>query len=64
MCDFCLDDPNFDGWIKESIMIAIKSIIVHMKQRIDQDDAFIINDNLKTVLKVFLTVKTCNYLLE
>ena len=45
-------------------MIAIKSIIVHMKQRLDQDDAFIINDNLKTVLKVFLTVKTCNYLLE
>lgn len=31
--EFCLDDPNFDSWIKESIMIAIKSIIVHMKQQ-------------------------------
>ena len=29
--DFSLDDPNYDAWIKESIMIAIKSIIVHMK---------------------------------
>ena len=34
MIDFCLDDPNFDGWIKESIMMAIKSIIVHMKQHL------------------------------
>jgi len=53
MTEFCLDDPNFDGWIKESIMIAIKSIIVHMKQQMHQDEAFILFDNLKLVLKVF-----------
>lgn len=62
--EFCLDDPNFDGWIKESIMIAIKSIIVHMKQQMHQDEAFILFDNLKFVLKVFQSVKTCQYLLE
>lgn len=45
--------------------MAIKSIIRHMKQKMHQDDAFVLfNDNLKMVLKVFLQVKTCKYLLE
>ena len=45
-------------------MIGIKSIIVHMKQILHQDDAFIVNDNIKTILKIFLQVKTCGYMLE
>jgi len=45
-------------------MIGIKSIIVHMKQILHQDDAFIVNDNLKTILKIFFQVKTCGYMLE
>lgn len=30
--EFSTEDPNFDGWIKESIMLAVKSLIVFIKR--------------------------------
>ena len=50
--------------MKESIVIAIKSIIIHMKRYMHQDEAYALFENLKIILKVFLSVKTCQYLME
>jgi hypothetical protein len=64
LADFSLEEVNFDGWMKESIVIAIKSIIIHMKRYMHQDEAYALFENLKIILKVFLSVKTCQYLME
>ncbi len=32
LVEFSLEDVNFDGWMKESIVLAIKSVILNMKR--------------------------------
>jgi|LauGreDrversion4_2_1035121.scaffolds.fasta_scaffold02830_4 hypothetical protein len=30
-CEFKVDDPNFDNWIKVTIMTSLKSTAIHLK---------------------------------
>lgn len=40
MIDFSLESPNFDTWLKESMAISLKSIVVFIKQSKNPDEAF------------------------
>lgn len=66
MTGFQLKQINRDIWIKESIMIALKSIVRHMKQGMGQEDILVTLSQLKQIFKSFYfdTQKTCDYILE
>lgn len=47
-------------------MIALKSIVRHMKQRMGQEDILVTLSQLKLIFKSFYfeSMKTCDYLLK
>ena len=51
--DFVADEPDFNIWIKETIMTALKFIVRFMKQRMGQNDAFVLFELLKKTLDAF-----------
>ena len=53
MTGFQLKQINRDIWIKESIMIALKSIVRHMKQGMGQEDILVTLSQLKQIFKSF-----------
>ena len=44
-------------------MIALKSIVIHMKSSLHQDEAFQLLEQVKIIMKWFQMFKTCEYLL-
>ena len=66
MTDFKLCQINQDIWMKESIMVALKSIVRHMKQAMSQEDILVTLSQLKQIIKSFSfeSIKTCDYILE
>lgn len=63
-CEFNLDDPDFDSWIKETLMQGMFSILKHLKSRVDPSDAFQVFENLKFLLKVIFIPHMCAYVLD
>jgi hypothetical protein len=46
-------DYSIDIWTKESIMLALKSIVIHMKSALHQDEAFQLLEQVKIIMKWF-----------
>ena len=66
MTDFKLRQINQDVWMKESIMVALKSIVKRMKQAMNQEDILVTLSQLKIIIKSFSfeSIKTCDYILD
>ena len=66
MTDFKLRQINQDVWMKESIMIALNSIVKRMKQSMNQEDILMTLSQLKIIIKSFSfeSIKTCDYILD
>lgn len=63
-CEFSLEDPDFDSWIKETVMIGIHSVLKHLKSQVEPTEAFQIFENLKFVLKTIFSNSICPYVLR
>lgn len=52
--------------MKESIMVALKSIVKHMKVGMGQEDILVTLSQLKLIFKSFYfeSMKACSYILE
>ena len=63
---FKLTVINQDIWMKESIMIAVRSIVKRMKNAMSQEDILVTLGQLKQIIKSFSfeSMKTCDYVLE
>ena len=46
-------DYSIDIWTKESIMLALKSVVIHMKTALHQDEAFQLLEQVKIIMKWF-----------
>ncbi len=66
MTDFKLRQINQDVWMKESIMVALKSIVKRMKQAMNHEDILVTLSQLKIIIKSFSfeSIKTCDYILD
>jgi hypothetical protein len=66
LVEFQLKDIDYDLWMKETIMIAIKSIVRRIKNSMNQEDTLVALEQLKLIFKSFYfqQMKTCEFLLE